>query len=364
MDRLSIRAVKMVPLFISRRLHWGEVLLQQLAQAQKRPRLVVLPGAAASGSAGDLRGRAIGVALRRLGWRTLVMPTALCLEDCRRFIRAEAPDLLLLQKVRHRLNRPQLYDVPVVLDVDDADIQLQPELVAECCRNSKAVLAGNRYMADVLREFNPRVSVVWTGTYLRPRRGATPNHARAPVIAWAPSLLSMFPREAALVREIVLRLAARRRDFSFRLYGCDSAASAQLCVHPLLEAGVPVSCVPPLGYRRFARSLESVAIGLAPIAPDFEYGRGKSFGKVLAYIVSGCAVIASNAVDYPEFFRNGRNGLLAGSVDEWVEACEMLLDDAAARAEMARAAQADFPAKLSIEAAAGQVGRILRELIS
>ncbi|CAN0601711.1 unnamed protein product, partial [Ectocarpus sp. 12 AP-2014] len=69
-----------------------------------------------------LRCHILADALRARGWRTLVLPSALSLPQRQRFLRAAAPDLVVMQGARHALNRPELYpDFPIVYDMDDAD---------------------------------------------------------------------------------------------------------------------------------------------------------------------------------------------------------------------------------------------------
>jgi hypothetical protein len=120
-----------------------------------------------TGSSGDWRACAISRELRKRGWRTIVVPPWLGLMERRRIIQIENPEFIFLQQSRHPLNRPELYgDVPIIFDVDDADILNNRDLVAECCRGSRAVIAGNRYLAGLFREYNSDVCVIWTGTYV------------------------------------------------------------------------------------------------------------------------------------------------------------------------------------------------------
>lgn len=58
------------------------------------------------------------------------------------------------------------------------------------------------------------------------------------------------------------------------------------------------------------------------------FSRGKSFGKLLAYLIADVAIVASNNVDHPLFFQDGVNGVLApNDVDRWVEGTALLLQD-------------------------------------
>jgi hypothetical protein len=194
-----------------------------------------------------------------------------------------------------------------VFDADDADI-LDPECrdaVIECCVDSVAVIAGSRFLAEEFRSYNPRVSIVWTGTYLQPSSRMVPSQSRMPSVAWATSDAVGYSHEAEFVREVVIRLAQKTR-FSFLQYGvrANQRDAVERFLTPVRSAGVPVTIFEPMVYKRFVNSLESVAVGLQPVCLENPFSRGKSFGKLLAYLTSDVAIVASHAVDHPLFFQD------------------------------------------------------------
>ena len=341
------------------------VMAQRLAQSRRGPRLIVFPSTMYTGSGGDLRGWAIARELRRSGWRTIVVPPWLGLRRRSQILAREQPDVILMQQSRHPLNRPSLYPgFPCVFDADDADVLNAPELVADCCRGSRAVIAGNRFLARIFASFNPNVHVVWTGTYVDHVGGQIPNEARGPVIAWAHSDPLGYPAEAAFVHEVVLRLAGRR-PFQFHLYGLRDRSAAGTYVEPLLERGVDVITHGMMRYRSFISSLGGVAIGLHPICAANPFSQGKSFGKLLAYMAANVAVVTSSAVDHPLFFRHGVNGMLANEdIGEWCENCLLLLEDPPRRGALVGEARVDFSRRLSISRAAELVGSVLCQVIA
>jgi len=341
------------------------VFAQRISQARRDRKLVVLPYSMYSGSAGDLRGRAIGVALRGRGWRTVVVPPWLGLAQRQRIIRKERPDVILLQQSVHPLNRPWLYPgVPCVFDADDAYIINTPETVVPCCRQSAAVIAGSRNLANRFREHNSHVSVVWTGTYIKEARGLIPSAQRGRVITWALSDALSAGHESLFVREVLLRLA-KRTKFSFRLYGVNAPEAVAEYLQPIRDAGVEVTTFPMLRYRPFVDSLHDVAIGLTPICQAHAFFQGKSFGKILGYIAADVAVVAANAIDHPLFFRHGENGMLADeNVDQWVECCATLLDDPERRSKMVAQARQEFMARLTVTRCAELVDEVFSRVIS
>jgi glycosyltransferase involved in cell wall biosynthesis len=254
-----------------------------------------------------------------------------------------------------------------VFDADDADI-LDPacrDAVIECCTDSVAVVAGSRFLADEFRPHNPRVSVVWTGTYLQPSARMVPSQLRLPSVAWATTDPVGMPHEAEFVREVIVRLA-QKAQFSFFLYGVrpNQRDAVEKFLVPIRRAGVPVKTFQALVYDQFVRSLESVAVGLQPVCVENPFSRGRSFGKLLAYMTADVAIVASHAVDYPLFFRDRFNGVLApNDVDRWVEGAALLLQDPSQRSRMVANARAGFQARLTTPVAAELVGDVLLDAI-
>jgi glycosyltransferase involved in cell wall biosynthesis len=164
---------------------------------------------------------------------------------------------------------------------------------------------------------------------------------------------------------------SRRTRFTFRLYGTRdrwgrrSAEWADRYVAPIRDAGANIELIPLLEYEEFLRSLESVAVGLQPVCPENEHSRGRSFGKILAYLTSGAAVVASNAVDHPLFFRSGENGIMVeNDAALWTEACASLLQDPALRARIAAAGRIDLGLRLVASSAAEKLDAVLLRVIS
>jgi Glycosyl transferases group 1 len=353
--------------------HRGRELLvhaRRVTQRRHGRRVVIFAtDDSVSGSASELRAIALAPELRRLGWRVTCVPKQLELTQRLRIIKAERPDAIFLQQSVHALNRPRYYNnIPCVFDADDAVFVFgghDRDAMFECCRDSAAVIAGSRYLADVFRPYNARVAVVWTGTYLGQGGRVAPSEHREPILTWAASEPHNYPHEAEFVREVVLQLAKRTR-FSYRQYGVrpDLRESIEAFLSPIRRAGVTVEVLRPMSYRKFVRSLEAVAVGLQPLCVENPFSLGKSFGKTLAYLAADVAVVTTDAVDHPLFFKDGVNGaLLPHDVDRWVDACAHLLEERAARAHMVAAARTAFRARLTTRKAAELVSRQLLRAI-
>ena len=345
---------------------WGRVLAAGQGRG-RGPVAAFLPAYGPEGAA-LLRIWRMAGAIRAFGWRSLVLPPRLTLAQRRRILGALSPDVVVMQGARHALNRPALYPgVPIVFDMDDADFHLA-HLAGPVCRampQVAAVSAGSVYVADWCRAAGaPLARVIWTGAPVSARRPAGQGR---PVLAWAQTRPMTYLREADLVRRVTARIAARRREegreaVTLRLFdrrSGDDPAFAESFRAP----GLAVDWRPALPYGRFLEALGDASVGLAPLCPETPFSRGKSFGKVLAYLDARVPVIGSDACEHGAFFTPAM-ATISNDEEAWVEAACRLLDDPGLRRMQADAAFEAFRARLSTEAAARDLAALLSEVVS
>lgn len=342
--------------------------MSRLRQPSDRPRVMIFIENFSPGQACDLRGAAIGQQLEILGWRVTVVPGQLDLAQRQRLVRLEKPSVIMLQQTRHRLNHPSFFpSIPCVLDVDDSDIAdpLISDSIIEWARQCRAIIVGNRWLAEAFKPYCNDVSVVWTGSYLKPDLHATAPKDRAPIVTWAQSDPFACPPEAELVQTVLRRLATRT-PFEFRLYGGHIRWKAEAFLEPLEKAGATTRILPSMPYNEFVRSLGEVAVGLQPICMEAHVSRGKSFGKLLAYMAAQVAIVASNELEHPLFFRDGVNGALVdnNNVGAWVNSIHELLTDPLKRQSYVEAATVDYMRDLTTPRAAKKVDAVLRRVIA
>lgn len=347
--RPGVQALRSIPVHAE---HWR--------QTGRGPLAVILPAYGRTGAA-LLRIYNIATGLRPLGWRAVVLPPRLTLAQRQRFLQRLAPDVVVMQGVRHALNRPAFYaDWPIVLDMDDADFHLPRFLdpLQEAMGHVACVTAGSAYVADwCLGAGAAEARVIWTGTPPTARVPVPAAH-RPPVVAWAQTRPMTYRREAALVADVMRRLAARRPGVTLRLY--DRQAGDDPGFLDLFRApGLSVEWVESCRYDAYLASFDDVAVGLAPLSPETPFSRGKSFGKVLAYLDRQVPVVGSEACEHGAFF-TAETGVITNDVSDWVDALDRLLGDPSARDGLAKTAHAAFLERLTTKAAAGAMDRVLR----
>lgn len=313
-------------------------------------------------AASNLRAWLVAPLLRRLGWRALVVPPSLSLAQRKRLVRMARPDIIVLQQTRHPLNDPRLYHpVPCVLDADDADF-MDP-LIADDVRArasaAVAVTGGSRYVASGLGAYAPAHYVLWTATPVPEKEPAIDPADRDPIVAWAHSNPLVYPQEAAFLQKVLVGLGRRTR-FQFWLFGVTEAA-AKDWLAPIRDAGVECTAISPLPYEQYLDKVSFAAVGLQVISPDNGFSKGKSFGKVLAYLAGQVAVVVSNSVDHPALFQDGENGFLADpDVQTWIDRIETLLVDKQTRKRIALAGRVTLDSQLTTTIFARKLDAVLR----
>jgi glycosyltransferase involved in cell wall biosynthesis len=246
--------------------------------------------------------------------------------------------------------------VPYVFDFDDAvfvpyvspsngylSYLKFPGKTRAVCRMAAHVMAGNEYLADYAREVNDRVTVIPTTVdtekyTVEPR---APNDV--PVIGWSGS--HSTAAHLSTLKNALRRLASRER-FRLRVVGVPSFEME----------GVEVEAVP----WRSATEVEDLRpfdVGVMPL-PDDKWSRGKCGMKALQYMGLGVPAVCSPVGVNAEIIRDGENGLLASSDDEWVEKLSRLLRSPEERARLGLAGRATVEARYSAAVQAPRVYEI------
>lgn len=231
--------------------------------------------------------------------------------------------------------------VPVILDVDDA-IHLpyrgRPLLdgkIPRAMASASAVLAGNRWLADYARAFNPHTLMFPTVVDAERFTPAAAAVQRAkPVVGWIGS--PETARYLSAIHGVLARVNARV-PFELRVVGASPQAASGLDIVPRAWS-----------LESEADELRGFDVGIMPL-PDDEWARGKCSLKLLQYMSAGLATVSSPRGSVAEIVRDGENGFVARDDGEWETRLTGLLTDAAARARMGGKARAWLLANHSLQ---------------
>lgn len=250
---------------------------------------------------------------------------------------------------------------PVVFDFDDAVWMARPNAVnplapllkfqgktRSIVRRSRAVIAGNDYLADWARGFNPSVFVVpstieMEGSYARAKEHA---HRGPLVIGWSGSF-STLPYLDGL-RPVLAELG-RRRPFKLRV----------ICNGPRPSwPGIDLEWIPWTSEQEVP-DLLGMDIGLMP-QPDDKWTKGKCGMKALQYMALGIPPVASGNGVLPRIIQDGVNGYVPVEPAAWLERLDTLAGDVLLREKMGAAARRTVIDRFSAASQAPRVAEILR----
>lgn len=253
--------------------------------------------------------------------------------------------------------------VPIVFDFDDAIFHSYkspsngylsylkfPGKTGEICGLSTHVMAGNEYLASYARQHNSNVTIVPTtidtDKYKRPEN-VTRNDKIT--IGWSGSFSTV--QHLDTVRGMLQKLAAVE-DFKLRVIGTPEYR---------LD-GVNVEAMPWRSETELD-DLSAIDIGLMPL-PDEKWSRGKCGLKALQYMALGIPTICSPVGVNSTIIKDGENGFLADSDDEWIAKIRHLIADAGMRRAVGEAGRQTVEEKYSARAVAPLVHSIFRDAIT
>jgi glycosyltransferase involved in cell wall biosynthesis len=255
-----------------------------------------------------------------------------------------------------------LWRKPILFDFDDAiylrhtsganwlfDWLKFPGKTATLCRLSSLVVAGNEYLAAYARRHNPRVVVVPTSidTDLYAPIEREEGLGRV-TIGWTGSATSLAYLETF---SPVLRELLRCRDVEIRVQSN----------RPPALPGVPVV------WRQWApetevQEIRRYHIGIKPM-PNDPWARGKCPMKELQYMALGVPAVCSAVGTSVEVIRDGENGFLAVSADQWLERLTRLVDDAVLRRRIGFAGRQTVEQRYSVGVCAGRFAEAVRTVV-
>lgn len=197
---------------------------------------------------------------------------------------------------------------------------------AAMVRACDAVVAGNRFLAEQASQFAPakKVHIVPTCVDAEKYMPRTTADSAAPArLGWigSPSTLQGLHTIKPILEEVGRRIPG--------------VTLALICDRSLELRHLPVVLV-PWSEATEAVELAGCDIGISWV-PDDLWSRGKCGLKILQYMAAGLPVVTNGAGVHPEMVRNGENGFLVETREQWVEAIGRLAIDPELRVRMGQA---------------------------
>lgn len=262
---------------------------------------------------------------------------------------------------------PALYErllaalrIPIILDFDDAIWMEQNSVngpfaklhfhakTGTICALSSAVVVGNDYLAAYAKQRSDAVFVVPTTIELE-RYPVLPEAPAdgAFVVGWSGSLSTLAHLETA--RSVLEELARRRRVVVKVICNAPPAAPFAYAENVFVQ----------WQQHGEAETLASIHAGIMPL-PDDPFARGKCGLKALQFMATGRPVVVSPVGMNCDLIDSGRNGFLASSREEWLQALEALASSAELRAAMGRAGRETVEQGYSADIGAQMFASVVR----
>jgi glycosyltransferase involved in cell wall biosynthesis len=254
--------------------------------------------------------------------------------------------------------------VPIIYDFDDAiflpytyispangylRLLKFPMKTRAICQIAAHVMVGNSYLAAYARRMNNQVTIVpSTIDTTQYRAGAREPGADVPVIGWTGSYSTLQYLDR--MKGVLQRLATRER-FRLRVVG----------VPDYRIEGVDVEAL-PWRPETEVQDLLPIDIGIMPL-PDDRWTRGKCGMKALQYMALGLPVVCSPVGASVDIIRNGENGFLAHTEEEWMDRLTGLLRDPLLRERLGTEARKTVETKYCAVLQAPRVFHVLNSVV-
>ena len=263
------------------------------------------------------------------------------LERLKVFKRASQFDGVLLQKKCLNLFDAiclRRYSRKIIYDFDDA-IMYSPKApernsfshfnpFSRTVKLADMVIAGNFYIAEQAREFNPNVEILPTGLDTSNYKlcAKLKNDGKTRLV-WIGSSSTL--KYLAEIKPALEEIGARFDNVVLRIIADDFFDLQNIVVEK---------------YRWSEETqvidLVTSNIGLAPL-PNNRFTRGKCGFKILQYAAAGLAVVASAVGVNAEYVCDGVTGFHAMNASQWIDKISELIENTELRRTMGREGQSN-----------------------
>jgi glycosyltransferase involved in cell wall biosynthesis len=185
------------------------------------------------------------------------------------------------------------------------------------------VIAGNPYLAEHARKFNPNVEILPTGLDTDAYKlQVSPNNDGKIRLVWIGSRITL--KYLAEIKPALEEIGSRFKNTILRIVSDEFFELLNMEVEKHLWS-----------LENQAVDLAESHIGLAPLLCN-RFTEGKCAFKILQYASAGLPVVASPVGVNSKYVCDGVNGFLASDCSEWVDKISRLLTDSQLREQMGR----------------------------
>lgn len=223
-----------------------------------------------------------------------------------------------------------------------------PPKITNIIRMSSFVIAGNKYLADFSLRYNPNVIVIPTCVDTdRYFPQEVTSHNKELVIGWIGSITTID--FLSILKNVIIRLEREFDNLIFKIVG------GNFCIE-----GVTSIVSKDWSLKKEREELATFDIGIMPM-PDNEWTRGKCGFKAILYMSMGIPCVCSAVGVNEEIIKDGQNGYLAKTEEEWIEKLSSLIKSPQLRKMIGSEGRKTVEAKYSLKANAPKFLEVLQK---
>ncbi len=237
----------------------------------------------------------------------------------------------------------------IIYDFDDAiwlmdknpnqgifNLLKNPNKTSKIVSLADIVIVGNEYLATYAKQFNQNIKII-PSTIDFSKYIPTPKSKDKICIGWTGSFSTIKHFEIAIPALTVIKEKYSDKVY-FKVIGDPSYSNQVLDVKGIKWAS-----------ETEVEDLSELDIGIMPL-PDNEWTRGKCAMKGLQYMALEIPTIMSPVGINSEIIKDGENGFLASSTNEWVNKLVLLIENESARKKLGKAGRKTVEKDYSVEA--------------
>lgn len=205
-----------------------------------------------------------------------------------------------------------------IMDTSDANKKWEwmksTKKTGEIISISDMVFAGNKYLSEYAQKFNKNVKIIPTtiDTSVFKRKDEYADNEKI-CIGWSGSITTIKHFEEAT--DILKKIKQKYGDrVYFKVMGDDTYENKELNIK-----GIPWTSATEIEI------ISSFDIGIMPL-PNDQWVKGKCGLKGLSYMALEVPTIMSAVGVNTEIIRDGENGFLAASEEEWINKISLLIE--------------------------------------
>lgn len=241
----------------------------------------------------------------------------------------------------------------IVFDFDDAVFLKNKKKIVRILKLSKAVTAGNEYLAEFARKYSDNVYVIPTpidtNVYIRKYQLPTTNHQPV-VVGWSGSQSTL--QYLNLLKSVFRVLLKKYPDLKIKILSSFAGTNFEFIENSIYQEWTPTNEI---------TEISSFDIGIMPL-PDSEWSKGKCGFKIIQYMALCVTPVASAIGMNKEIIQDGINGFLANTEQEWIEKLSILIEDKNLRKKMGIVGHQTVEKHFSVEKNLPKLKNILEEI--